>query len=84
MVSYLNDPAVFLTEDEYANLHPGRKIQTSSLTKTHALHILTIPEPQQTEEYNELNQLTRRFIHETCIPSTSCSHLSSAWLFSLA
>lgn len=80
MASFLNDPAVFLTEDEYANLHLGRKIQTSS----HALQILTIPEQQQTEEYIELNQFTNRFNHETCIPSTSCYHISSAWLFSLA
>lgn len=50
MVSFLNDPAVFFTEDEYANFHPGRKIQTSSLTKVHALQILTIPKQQQTEE----------------------------------
>ena len=39
------------------------------------------------EEYNELNQFTNRFIHDTCIQihiMLSRTHISSAWLFSRA
>lgn len=41
MVSFLYDPAVFFTDDEYANLHPGRKTGSiQSMVERPCLYIL--------------------------------------------